>query len=536
MRPRASSTTDALRAALAWLPVILAVAAAHAQATWYVDDDAPGDPAPGDPAISDPLEDGSAEHPFDEIQEGVDATVDGDVVFVRPGTYAQLVQIDHKLISLVGEDRDTTIISPAGEGPAIIQIFGTPEIRPVLLSLSIGNSTSSPFLGHGIETHDVSALITDCTISGTRGDRGNGAAVRLNGLSHLTHVVLDDCTIANVFLDLHGIGGGVFVSGPIGADLIRCQVLRNYAESGGGLFVQSGAAVRVVSSIFHRNDADCGPLACVGGGQDVATQLSFVNCLLTQNGGGGTDAIYVFYSNAPEPAQVEIDSSTIYTAEYLSFASVLRANVTIANSVLWSGTAFPADQYLARVTFGSTMQVRSSVLVGGPERILLDADSTLDWDSASTFADPLLRDADGPDDNINTRADNDFRLAAGSPCIDAGDNSLVPADALDLDGDGDTNEPLPVDFDGRPRLLDDPFTPDSGVGSPPIVDIGAFEFACAGDLNGGGVVEMSDLAILLSNFGLGEGASYSQGDLDADSDIDLADLSILLSEFGRKCV
>jgi hypothetical protein len=33
----------------------------YAQADWYVDDDAPGDPGPGDPTVSDPMEDGSTD-------------------------------------------------------------------------------------------------------------------------------------------------------------------------------------------------------------------------------------------------------------------------------------------------------------------------------------------------------------------------------------------------------------------------------------------------------------------------------------------
>ncbi|MBU0618449.1 MAG: right-handed parallel beta-helix repeat-containing protein, partial [Planctomycetes bacterium] len=65
----------------------LAVSFAGAQVVWHVDDDAPGDPGPRDPSVSDPLEDGSAEHPFDAIQEGIDAASDGDTVRVAEGTY-----------------------------------------------------------------------------------------------------------------------------------------------------------------------------------------------------------------------------------------------------------------------------------------------------------------------------------------------------------------------------------------------------------------------------------------------------------------
>src|SRR5205085_9038300 len=39
-------------------------------------------------------------------------------------------------------------------------------------------------------------------------------------------------------------------------------------------------------------------------------------------------------------------------------------------------------------------------------------------------------------------------LVTGSPAIDAGSSSLLPADTFDLDGDTNTAEPLPVDQRG----------------------------------------------------------------------------------------
>ena len=36
-------------------------------------------------------------------------------------------------------------------------------------------------------------------------------------------------------------------------------------------------------------------------------------------------------------------------------------------------------------------------------------------------------------------------------------------------------EGITTDLDGNPRFVDDPDTPDTGLGVPPIVDMGAFE-------------------------------------------------------------
>jgi len=58
---------------------------------------------------------------------------------------------------------------------------------------------------------------------------------------------------------------------------------------------------------------------------------------------------------------------------------------------------------------------------------------------------------------------------------------------------------------------------------------------CFGDINGDNQVNLSDLAQLLSSYGLTSGAAYEDGDLDGDADVDLADLAALLAEYGVVC-
>gem|GEM_PF-6566336 len=58
---------------------------------------------------------------------------------------------------------------------------------------------------------------------------------------------------------------------------------------------------------------------------------------------------------------------------------------------------------------------------------------------------------------------------------------------------------------------------------------------CLGDLNGDCVVDLTDLAVMLGNFGTVGGAQASDGDLDGDGDVDLSDLAAILGVFGQPC-
>ncbi|MFQ5807676.1 MAG: dockerin type I domain-containing protein, partial [Phycisphaerae bacterium] len=61
---------------------------------------------------------------------------------------------------------------------------------------------------------------------------------------------------------------------------------------------------------------------------------------------------------------------------------------------------------------------------------------------------------------------------------------------------------------------------------------------CVGDLNGDGVVNLSDLAILLSSYGKceGEPGYIPEADLEPDGCVNLTDLAVLLAHYGETCL
>jgi hypothetical protein len=214
-------------------------------------------------------------------------------------------------------------------------------------------------------------------------------------------------------------------------------------------------------------------------------------------------------------------------------------NVTVCNCTFVNHTAVPGRTIVCDVAIGGTpnfVELFNCILWNGGREIYNDGgDSVILVEHSDVFggrlgegnidADPWFVDPDGPDDDPTTWQDNDYHLLGGSPCIDAGDNVAVTAGVT-------------TDLDWLPRFVDDPGMPDDGVGTPPIVDMGAYEFqgeTCFADLDGDGYVGLEDLATLLSNYRASDGVVYTDGDLDRDEDVDLSDLSALLAVYRTTC-
>ncbi|HSJ54385.1 MAG TPA: PKD domain-containing protein [Anaerolineae bacterium] len=218
--------------------------------------------------------------------------------------------------------------------------------------------------------------------------------------------------------DASGRGGGIYID-DASPTLRYLALLGNSAEQGGGLY-SAGTSSPVLANVVLSGDA-----ATTGGGlYNEAGSLALINVTLSENSATTGGALYN------------------------------GGVATLTNCIVWDED--PAQSLIAGD--GTTTIAASDVRGGAAGTGNLDAD-------------PQFVSARGADGVAGT-LDDDLRLhttfSAPSPVIDQGQNSALPADADDLDGDGNVSEPLPFDMSSRARLIG--FT-----ALPPAVDMGALE-------------------------------------------------------------
>ena len=170
----------------------------------YVDDDSVFDPGPGDRWVSDPMEDGSAGHPYDSIQEAVDRVRSGGEVVVRPGVYLECVDCVGRGIRLVGMDPNGCLVGGypviIGEGGGSVVRLGGDGVEFVLDGFIISR-------GYGardvlVEVSGGRGVISHCIICGYSGDDGGMVVRWAEGLRVSNVTVVDN---------VGGFGGGGIV-------------------------------------------------------------------------------------------------------------------------------------------------------------------------------------------------------------------------------------------------------------------------------------------------------------------------------------
>ncbi len=252
-----------------------------------------------------------------------------------------------------------------------------------------------------------------------------------------------NCTFSSNSTHSHGgEGGGMYNYNKSDPVVTNCTFSGNSATWGGGMFNDWNSSPTVTNCTFSGNTAN----SQGGAMYDYAnSDPVLINCTFSGNSGG----MYNSSSNSP----------------------------ILSNCILWSNSDSGGVDESAQI-YGGTPVVNYCCIEGWTGAL----GGTGNHGDDPLFVDPGYW-ADESDPNIIIEPndpnaiwiDGDYHLLPTSLCIDAGDNTAVPADTTDLDGDGDTTEPIPWDLDGGCRFVDDPDAPDTGNGTPPIVDMGAYE-------------------------------------------------------------
>ncbi|GMU23075.1 MAG: hypothetical protein AMXMBFR13_31580 [Phycisphaerae bacterium] len=235
-----------------------------------------------------------------------------------------------------------------------------------------------------------SPTIRNCVVTG-------GGALVGGGVGNLnSSAVFENCTFRNNATGSGGNSGGGMYTESSSVKVINCRFLANSSGQGGGVYNGTNTAgSHYVNCLFSGNGATAGG-AVANESLGANTTPAFINCVMIANTASVGGAMFNKY---------------------------IGAAPTIVNSIIRRN---PGGQI-----------ANSNGSAGGPTTY-----SNIQGGHAGTGnidEDPMFVDADGADNTFGT-PDDDVRLQSGSPCINAGDSSAVPAGVT-------------TDLYGTPRIL-----------------------------------------------------------------------------------
>ena len=304
-----------------------------------------------------------------------------------------------------------------------------------------------------------SPMVTNCTFTGNSAEWSGGGMVNYDSRATVTNCTFTDNSANHAEW---GVGGGMANSRSWSIPLYYCRPMITNCTFTGNTAVNYGGGMSDWESTVI-NCTFTGNTAAYGGGMVNWISATVTNCTfggnLAGDDGGG---MYNWDDSSP----------------------------TVTNCILWANS--PEQVYSEE---RSSPVITYSDIQGG-------------WEGEGNInINPNFVDPDGPDGVIGTEDDN-LHLIAGSPCIDAGDNTAV----TEL-----------TDLDGHTRIVD------GDCDGTATVDMGAYEFdwLYIGDLAGGCDINLEDFAVLAESFGQDDPAIDIAPYPAADGIIDFKELLIL---------
>ncbi|MCG3125512.1 MAG: hypothetical protein CHACPFDD_00335 [Phycisphaerae bacterium] len=406
------------------------------------------------------------------------------------------------------------------EGAGLLVLGGAPTIAGCRFEACSAASGGGAACMNG-----AAATFSQCVFDQNKANNGGGLANISSDSS------IDACTFTG---NTAVVSGGAMFNNPSASSVSACTFEANFASSRGGAISSNSSDATFVACSFSDNESDQGgACANVGVGSPLFVQCSFEQNTAFTLGGAMRNRLdarpVIWHCTFVANAASSVGGATTRGG---AIQNQTRGDPTIVNCLFAnnlsddSGGAINNASDSNPAIYSCTFVGNSATSVGGLEStdsgpIVVNCILWGNADTGGSDEDAQISNVNGTldinycciqgltgglggtgnigDDPLFVNAGGgDYRLSDPSPCIDAGDNPMLPYDDFDVDGDGTVGEHVPFDLSVLPRLVNPPCRPDTGVGPAPVVDIGAYENQiCAGfihcDLNCDGQADGFDI-------------------------------------------
>lgn len=431
---------------------------------------------------------------YADLQDALASATSSVDIWVADGTYYP-DEAEAGVATVVADSREVSFQLVEGVG-----IYGgfsggetslderDPSAHVTILSGDVGiqgvdtDNVYHVVVGSGV---DSSAILDGFTIEGGYANGPNSDLSQGGGLYFFDGSPrIKSCIIQDHYGFLVGAVSGYNPAVTEVVELVDCQLISNKSAAFGSAIYTSQVDLRLTSCVIRGNDFVAsiddfdGTVVILDGSLDV------VNCLITGNRAPGAGGIEL----SPEGGSghtLNIYNSTI-TGNYASDdrtdavggIKAISATCNVYNSIIWNNRSAGSDHNIIG------LDTQSDSLIEGEAPGFGNVDGT-DANNAPQFAVTIDAALDTP------TTSGDFRLMGNSPLLSLGDDSLLPVDSADLDGDEDIAEDLPLDLDGRARVIS-------------ALDLGAYEYdgpIVAAEPEANYILEVSDSGSTLLDFG-----------------------------------
>jgi len=318
---------------------------------------------------------------FPTIQDAIDIAANGDEVVVDSGTYNENINFLGKGIIVRSLNGPVSTVIDGG-GVGAVASFSNGEGASSILDGFTLRDGDSPY-GGGLRCDGSSPTVIECVIIGNHAYCGAGVYCRNSDLT------LDNCLL--IFNRAGHNGGGIYCESGSTPIVLRCDIRRNRAANGAGIY-------------------------------STASDLMLVNCTLAENRATGSSggALHL-HTSAAIIANCTItgNQAQYYGGGVLCYNSAAE----VVNSILWRNRAYGAPDEACLLDAAATMTIDYSDV----NPAFISGAGT--WSGANNInANPLFV----------APASGDFHLDPLSPCIDVGTDDTgtypyLPSD--DIDGD-----------------------------------------------------------------------------------------------------